>query len=850
MIYSSIRLPFILLLVVFVSCGTTAGVLYQSALDQKRRALQSSTNIAASLIESVAAFDAEFSGDDHPGGAFGATLAQIRNAFSTFEPFYQTGELLAVQIWPDAQIHIVAHQPVAQEDHSFLTKAGSPFGPVVERALDGQSGVTTLPINSEHNALVAFNSVQRLNVALLAIVPIHEISAPFFEDLLISILVTIPIAALGGVFIYQGTSRIIRNLHDSEDKFIQFSEGSSDWFWEQDKDFKFTSVSMYARVNPFDSENSIILGLRRDQTTTEDITSPKWRRHIEDLEAHRPFKDFTFSSRERDGSASVISVTGFPIFDARGRFKGYRGTGRNLTEQVSRSQALKEAEERLRVAFEAVTCGIIIIDRQGIIQSVNPESCRIFGYDHEAMVGNNVSMLMSGTHAIQHDSYIANYLETGDAKIIGIGREVSGARKDGAEFPLFLGIGEMNIDGRRQFIASITDLTKQRNIEHQLRRAQKMDAIGQLTGGLAHDFNNLLGIVIGNLDLAKRKAIELPAITRNLDKAIAAAERGTNLTRRLLNFSRQTPLEVNSVDLNEVVLGFRALTAQSVLGQAVLQIHLAQGLPTVICNQSDLEDALLNISINARDAMPDGGRLIIETGVYEVIPTDTLVEAGLKPGWYATLTVSDTGVGIPPEIQERIFEPFFTTKMASKGTGLGLPMVYGFVQRSRGHITVYSEPGLGTTIRIYLPVSDGNNEIDNLETNAFVSNEMPTGHETVLVVDDEPGLREIAESTLSELGYKIIVAENGYQALSILRSNQDIDLLFTDLVMPGSIDGLQLAEMIMKEQPKLKILLTSGFTGQIMDKKRAEQWTSSLLTKPYSNARLAQAVRTKLDQDD
>lgn len=507
------------------------------------------------------------------------------------------------------------------------------------------------------------------------------------------------------------------------------------------------------------------------------------------------------------------------------------------------------AEERLNVAFESVTCGIIAIDREGVIQRVNLQAQKMFSYTEKEMLGNNVSILMSGDHAAHHDRYIANYIETGDAKIVGIGREVSGTRKDGSEFPLFLGIGEMDLDGDRQFIASLTDLTAQRNIEYQLRRAQKMDAMGQLTSGLAHDFNNLLGIIIGNLELAQRKAANIPAITRNFDRALAAAGRGTNLTRRLLNFSRQTPTNVSAVGLNEVVSEFRNLAAQSVLGQTELQIHLDPSAPEVLCNQSDLEDALLNISINARDAMPDGGRLIIETGTYEVSPEETLVAAGLAPGHYGTLKLSDTGIGMPPEIQERIFEPFFTTKAAGKGTGLGMPMVYGFVQRSKGHVAIYSEQGLGTTVRLYLPAAEeiwGKTIPDITDVSRTA---LPGGTEKILIVDDEAGLREIAEAALSELGYRTAVAENGDVALSILRSTPDIDLLFTDLVMPGSINGLQLSETILKERPDLKVLLTSGFSGQVMDKESAERWAGSLLGKPYTNAKLAQAIRSKLDQE-
>lgn len=652
---------------------------------------------------------------------------------------------------------------------------------------------------------------------------------------------------------YDYANELIKDLKYSEAKFSEFDQGTSEWFWEQDQDLRFTSITnahpLKVSLEDGTENYQSVIGKRREDTVDEDIDTPKWRDHFEDLKNHRPFRNFSFKFRRADGTPAYVSISGSPVFNENGEFLGYRGTGRDVTEDRTKTSALLLAEERLRVAFEAVTCGIIVINREAIIQSVNPQVQKMFGYTDNEMLGNNVSMLMSGDHAAHHDRYISNYIETGDAKIIGLGREVSGTRKDGSEFPLFLGIGEMNLDGNRQFIASLTDLTTQRHIEHQLRRAQKMDAMGQLTGGLAHDFNNLLGIIIGNLELAQRKAADIPAINRNLEKALAAAGRGTNLTRRLLNFSRQTPTDLSAVDLNEVVSEFRNLAAQSVLGQTELQIHLDPSAPEVLCNQSDLEDALLNISINARDAMPDGGRFIIETGSHEISPNDALAAAGLAPGHYGTLTLSDTGIGMPPEIQERIFEPFFTTKAAGKGTGLGMPMVYGFVQRSKGHVAIYSEQGLGTTIRLYLPVAEEIRGETNPDLTDASKTALPIGTEKILIVDDEAGLREIAETALSELGYRTAIAENGDVALSILQSTPDIDLLFTDLVMPGSINGLQLAETILKERPDLKVLLTSGFSGQIMNKESAERWAGALLSKPYTNAQLAQAIRSKLDED-
>lgn len=850
---TAIHLAAAMAFVVFVASGSTGLLLYKFAMEEKKYSILNIVNVAATIIESIAVFDERFSADDHPDGSSAATFSIIKAAFERIEPLKLHSELFAARLSHGDTVEIIAHKPVVGEDHNEITKPGSVFVDLIEQSKNHQTDIAILPVSEDCYGIVAYQYIPILDLVVLGIVPLEDIRAPLISAIILSLGVTLPFGIIGIWFVYNRTSRIIDQLKDSEIKFAEFAQGTSEWFWQQDSDLRFTSITNAHPLKVSSEGGAVeyqsVIGKRREDTVDEDTDTPKWHSHFDDLKNHRAFRNFAFKFLRADGAPAYVSISGSPVFNKKGKFLGYRGTGRDLTEDREKTSALLLAEERLRVAFEAVTCGIIIIDREGMIKSVNPQARQMFGYTETEMLGGNVSMLMSGDHAAHHDRYITNYIEAGDAKIIGIGREVSGSRKDGSEYPLFLGIGEMNLDGDRQFIASLTDLTTQRNIEFQLRRAQKMDAMGQLTGGLAHDFNSLLGIIVGNLELAQRKAADIPAIARNLDRALTAAGRGTNLTRRLLNFSRQTPTDLSAVDLNEVVSEFRNLAAQSVLGQTELQIYLDPSAPEVLCNQSDLEDALLNISINARDAMPDGGRLIIETDTYEVSPEGTLVAAGLAPGHYGTLTLSDTGIGMSPEIQERIFEPFFTTKAAGKGTGLGMPMVYGFVQRSNGHVAIYSEQGLGTTIRLYLPVAEEIRRETVPDLTDASKTAPPRGTEKILIVDDEAGLREIAEATLSELGYRTAMAENGDVALRILRSIPDIDLLFTDLEMPGSINGLQLAETIQKERPDLKVLLTSGFSGQIMDKESAGRWVGSLLSKPYTNAKLAQAIRSKLDQD-
>lgn len=542
----------------------------------------------------------------------------------------------------------------------------------------------------------------------------------------------------------------------------------------------------------------------------------------------------------------IFSLSGFSCFLLHVLMGRAEAAEKKSIEMIEASKELNNLSVKFSSAFEAASSGLMIVDVDGGLVNSNANIRNIFGFSNKEQPFSGGDFVFSLTE--DHKSEKVSLTEL--RRLIASRQQVELFihRQDSSVIPALVGVSEMLINDTPQFIYSVTDLTVQRKTEEQLRRVQKMDAIVQLTGGIAHDFNNLLGIIIGNLELGKRKAKGIPPLASNLDKALTAAGRGTNITRRLLSFSRQTPSEVSIVDLNSVVRWFKDLTDQSVLGSTELQLRFDPDGPKVVCNQSDLEDALLNLALNARDAMPEGGRLITETGQCQVGSGDKLVVAGLLPGRYGVLTISDSGMGMPPKIQERIFEPFFTTKSTGKGTGLGLPMVYGFVKQSKGHISVYSEEGLGTTFRLYLPISEEFDHTGTLESEGANSLAIPEGRETILIVDDEIGLRELAQVILSGLGYRTLLASNGEEAMAIVRSTPDIDLVFTDLVMPGSINGLQLAHSIMDEYPNTKILMASGFTGQIMDSETAAQWSESILAKPYSESGLANAIRAKLDK--
>jgi signal transduction histidine kinase/CheY-like chemotaxis protein len=382
-------------------------------------------------------------------------------------------------------------------------------------------------------------------------------------------------------------------------------------------------------------------------------------------------------------------------------------------------------------------------------------------------------------------------------------------------------------------------------LNERLRRAQRLEAVGQLTGGVAHDFNNLLTVVLGNAELLVEMNTQQPQQRKLAEMISAAAQRGAELTKRLLAFARKQALVPRVVALNPLVAGLDPLLRRTLGEHIEIELIRAAGLWPALVDPGQLENALINLCLNARDAMPGGGRLTLETANARLDADYAAQHVDVQPGQYVMVAVSDTGVGIPPEHLKRVFEPFFTTKETGKGTGLGLAMVYGFVKQSAGHVAVYSEPGQGTTVRLYLPRASA-------DDGPPVGDEDPAaaaplgGSGTVLLVEDDADVRAFALSQLQSFGYTVIEAADGPSALAILQQRADIDLLFTDVVMPGGMNGRALADAARQLHPRLPVLYTSGYTeNAIVHHGRLDEG-ARLLGKPYRRSELDRAVRAAL----
>jgi PAS domain S-box-containing protein len=548
--------------------------------------------------------------------------------------------------------------------------------------------------------------------------------------------------------------------------------------------------------------------------------------------------------RRKDGTTFPMELSvgeakeeGAPVFV---------GIIRDLTERKRAEQATREVAARLRAVVDTAVDGVILINAKGLVLMFNPACERLFGYIAEEVIGENVKMLMPEPFHNEHDRYLANYVGTGEAKIIGIGREVVGRRKDGSTFPMDLSVGEAKQEGESIFVGIVHDLTERTRIHQQLAQAQKMEAVGQLSGGIAHDFNNLLTVIIGNAETLTGKLEPRPDMKRLAEAIIGAGERGAELTQRLLAFSRRQMLQPIEIDCNRMVEGMREILRRTLSEDIEIRVTLENELWSAFADPAQLENAILNLALNARDAMPEGGCLTLSTANVPLEEGYQEFHPEVPPGNYVMVAVSDDGTGMPAEVKERAFEPFYTTKEIGKGSGLGLSMVYGFAKQSNGHLTIYSEPGLGTTVRIYLPA--GSTTLVRAPQAQPTEQEVALhSRETVLVVEDDPFVRNFAVSTLEGLGYHVLSAVDAQGALSRINQGERIDILFTDVVMPGNVNGLQLAEQAKQIVPNLKVLLTSGYALETLAARGRLPQGVTILHKPYRKADLVKRLSEILE---
>jgi PAS domain S-box-containing protein len=517
-------------------------------------------------------------------------------------------------------------------------------------------------------------------------------------------------------------------------------------------------------------------------------------------------------------------------------------TAAELEQRVAeRTAALRASEARLNGFLRNAPVTMSVKDLDGRYQLVNPRSEAFLERPASEVIGRR-TLELAGTAghaavvALEREAVATNRTQV---QHIQYGQGPHAQWFIDVKFPIH------DADGRITAIGGIgLDITEQKRTEGLLAQAQKMEAIGSLTGGIAHDFNNYLGIVIGNLDLLKERCGDDPAVARLIGNALDGALTGAELVRRLLAFSRRQTLDPTPTDINARIQAVQPLLERAVPETVQISLSLASGLSAVLIDGPQLDSCLVNLVNNARDAMPAGGRLSISTGRVRVDEAANMAASDIAPGDYVVIQVSDTGTGMAPDVVAKAFDPFFTTKGLAHGTGLGLSMVYGFVKQSNGHVRIYSEIGHGTTVRMYLPAAPG----VSAAAPAAEPTDVPTGSETILLVEDSAPVRTTVAAQLNSLGYRTIEAESGEAALAILdKPEPPIDLVLTDFVMPGAVDGRTLVELAPTRRPRIKVLLTSGFAGDALRGRDGGGAKYRLLAKPFRRDQLARSVRAALD---
>ncbi len=553
----------------------------------------------------------------------------------------------------------------------------------------------------------------------------------------------------------------------------------------------------------------------------------------------------------KDGGTRLIAWSNAAVLDEKGDVEFVISTGSDITEMKSWQQALKESEEKYRLLFENATDAIYLIDPvSSLILDSNKKAGLMAGFSS----GELKEMTILDLHPAEERATLAAQLsDLGDTAGKPIFNGFHHRRKDGTLLPIVINATRIVLGDRDVVLLMVRDMTEQvllekerEDIQGQLLQSQKMESIGRLAGGVAHDFNNLLTSILGYAELA---LMDLPLdnpVREHVEVVRSAGEKAAALTRQLLAFSRKQLLETRAVSLNSVVAHMSKMLERVIGEDVLLELKVDPSVRNIMADPGQVEQILMNLVVNSRDAMPTGGRLVIETRNVIFDEGLTLRQRGLQPGRYVMLAVTDTGQGISKDAQEHIFEPFFTTKELGKGTGLGLATVYGIVKQHGGHIYIYSEPGHGTTFKVYFPAAaEAEKDVFPYESEKVVG-----GHETVLVVDDEPSIRRLVADTLLPLGYNVLGAASAQEALQLGSASHDrIDLLLTDVIMP-MMNGPEMAELFREEHPEAKVIFMSGYLDTRIARMGRQSLEKTFLQKPLTPKKLARKLRAVLDERD
>ncbi len=639
-------------------------------------------------------------------------------------------------------------------------------------------------------------------------------------------------------------------LRRSEQRYRNILESIQDGYFENDLAGDITFINDIACKHLGYSREELI-GLNYRKYTDEENARKLYQNYNAVYRTGQPIKPFEVEYIKKDGTRLVDEISVSLMKDLEGKTIGFRGTSRDVTERKEAEEALRKSEERYRTIIENLQDGYFENDLAGNFIFVNDVICKNLGYTREELIGMNYRQY---TEEEGRKNLLQHYGELYRTEQPIKPFEAAYIRKDGGKLLAEISVSLIrDSEGKPIGFRGIShDITERKqaeeeklSLQEQLRQSQKMEAIGQLAGGVAHDFNNLLTVIKGYSQLSLLDLKEDAPLRGNIQEIEKATQRATDLTRQLLAFSRRQILDLKVLDLNTLLNDLEKMLRRIIGEDIELVTLLSEDLGKVKVDPSQIEQVIFNLAVNARDAMPAGGRLAIETANVELDEEYAHAHVSVTPGRYVRLSVSDTGVGMTQEVKEKVFEPFFTTKEKGKGTGLGLSMVYGIVKQSGGNIWLYSEPGRGTTLRIYFPRTE--EEADALhrreDTEFF-----PRGSETVLLVEDDTLVRDLANRLLEQQGYRVLAAANGQEALHVAKEHlgETIHLLLADIVMP-QMGGKELADWLKISRPNIKVLFTSGYADNAIVHHGVLDPGTHFLQKPFSLKTLSNKVREVLD---
>ncbi len=638
--------------------------------------------------------------------------------------------------------------------------------------------------------------------------------------------------------------RTLADLRTIEDRFELAIRGSLDGVWDwnvlTNRSFhgqRFIEMLGYSSEGDFPSTHGSFLA----HLHSEDLDRTK-KAIADHIERHVPF-DVEFRLRTKAGEYRWFRSRGQAIWDEEGRATRMAGSIRDVTAAKEAERALLESEEKFSRAFSASPDGICITElKTGRFMEVNESYCKLYGYERQELLGRNPVELGIFKTAEVRGRFVQALLELGSVRDMDLPTH----RSDGQVRLVSASAERIRLGAADCIVSVIHDVTERKQAEEQLRQSQKMEAIGQLAGGIAHDFNNMLAVIQMQTSMLISDEEIVPRAREELQNIMAAAERSANLTRQLLTFSRREVVKrAENLDLAEVV-GAIIKLLRRVLGENVaLETRFASALPMVKADPGMIEQVLMNLAINARDAMPRGGTMEVVLAPCDVDPERARGHQ-VPPGRFIRLSISDTGCGIPAEILPRIFEPFFTTKRVGEGTGLGLATTFGIIQQHQGWIEVASEVGRGATFSVFLPALE---ETAIRPALTAPGQAVCGGNESILLVEDEAPVRQLTRHVLEHFGYTVLEAAGPLDALQIWSSQADaIDLLLTDIVMPGGMNGRELADALLAHRPGLKVIYTSGYTNQSINQQLNLEPGRNFLQKPFSALDLAASIRRCLDE--